>query len=214
MARLEPAMSSWLCLTNNNRELCQNNSYVIRMLLALFQVTSVNLDWWTSNYFMPVLVGVTVWIVCTFASPLAKSFMIGIYRRVIIGLGVVTLKTVGSRMRQAEVEYHDVVELRKDPARMASLVIGSLMPLCFCLVIVVLPTFYSVGTKTDLPQWLFSALAGVVGVGFRWFLEAMSAFNLVSLASDFAQYEARYLKQHKDLNEIYDKLARGLNKDS
>ena len=51
-------------------------------------------------------------------------------------------------------------------------------------------------------------------MGFRWFLEAMSAFNLVSLASDFAQYEARYLKQHKDLNEIYDKLARGLNKDS
>jgi len=159
---------------------------------------------------MPVLVGVTVWFCVTIASPVAKSVLSGAFRRLIISLGFVTLKTVAGRIRQAEEEYRTVVELRDDHTKMSRLIVGALVPLCFCFVVVMLPIFYSVGTNTELPQWLFGTLAGVVGVGLRWLLEFFSAFNLVVKAADFARYQEFFRKQQKQLSEIRDNLERGL----
>jgi len=90
---------------------------------------------------MPVLVGVTVWFCVMIASPVAKSVLSGAFRRLIISLGFVTLKTVAGRIRQAEEEYRTVVELRDDHTKMSRLIVGALVPLCFCFVVVMLPIF-------------------------------------------------------------------------
>lgn len=166
----------------------------------------INLDWWTDKLLMPVLVGIVV----TISSPIVRSLIVGSYRRMVMALGFVTLKTLRSRIRQAELDHKAVLELRSDYAKTSGLIMSSLMPLFLCTSIIVLPLFYSCATKTDLPQWLISALAGIVGVGFRWFLEAVSAFNLVVKAANFTQYEKDFLQQQQQLNELREGLERGL----
>ncbi len=174
--------------------------------LAPFQLALINMDWLTTHFFVPVLVGIVV----TIASPIVRSLFIGTYRRIIIWLGIVTLKSVKKRILQVEFEYKSIVELRGDHAKTSALIFGALMPLCLSFALIILPLFYSFATKAEMPEWLFSALAGIIGVGFRWFLEAMSAFDLVAKAADFTRYEARFGQEILQLTELRDRLERGL----
>lgn len=176
-------------------------------MLAHLQLALINMDWLIANFFLPVLIGIVV----TLASPIVRSLIIGIYQRSIIWLGIVTLKSVKNRILQIEFEYKAIVDLRGDHSKTSVLIFGALMPLCLCLALIILPLFYFFATKDEMPQWLFSAIAGIIGVGFRWFLEAVSAFNRVAKAADFIRYEARYKQEFLRLTELRYKLERGLN---
>lgn len=161
--------------------------------------------WWIDNFFMKVLVGVAV----IFTSKVLRSIFAGIYRQVLIAMGVATLKIAEGRLRQAESDYKAVVELRGDSTKMARHIMGSLMPMFLCTLIIVSTMFYCFTLKAELPQGLSYALIGIASVNLRWFFEAVSAYGLVIKAADFAAYEARFFDQQKELKSLCKKLGSG-----
>jgi len=151
---------------------------------------------WISN---PVIVGIFIGIASNLLSPIVSGGLSAVYGYAKSRLINLSLAGLELRLEQLKDEYAQVEDLRENAARLVSLSMRAVMPVIFITWLIVGVIFYiHIASKSEIPELLMYALMGIVGLGTRYFFEAMVIWNFIGKVRNFSEYkESNQSERHR-----------------
>jgi hypothetical protein len=155
---------------------------------------------WISN---PVVVGIFIGIASNLLSPLVSGALSAVYGGAKSRLINLSLAGLRRRLEQLKDEYAQVEDLRDNSPRLVSLSMRAVMPVIFITWLIVGVIFYiHIASKSEIPEPLMYALMGIVGLGTRYFVEAMVIWNFIGKVRNFAEFKESNQSEQRKIEAI------------